>query len=223
MTEREFLKSVPLFARLGEASLDSILRLTRRRKFKKDDIIFHEKEVGDSLFVILHGRVKVAIFGDDGKEVTLSTLSEGDFFGEMSLLDSEPRSATTIAESECELLSLQRDDFMRALDQDPGMSTSLIQILATRLRKANHQISTLALLDVYGRVARVIQELAEEEGKRLKDGRVVVRRPTHMDIAHRIGSSRETVTRMMRDLEQNGHIETQGREIFLRPDFQKLF
>ena len=77
MTEREFLKSVPLFSRLGEASLDSILRLTRRRKFKKEDIIFHEKEVGDSLFVILHGRIKVAIFGDDGKEVTLSTLSEG--------------------------------------------------------------------------------------------------------------------------------------------------
>lgn len=223
MTEREFLKSVPLFERLGEASLDSILRLTRRRKFKKDEIVFHEKEVGDTLFIILHGRIKVAIFGDDGKEVTLSTLSEGDFFGEMSLLDSEPRSATTIAESECELLSLHRDDFMRALDQDHGMSTSLVHILANRLRKANHQISTLALLDVYGRVARVIQELAEEEGKRLKDGRVVVRRPTHMDIAHRIGSSRETVTRMMRDLEQNGHIETQGREIFLRPDFQKLF
>ncbi|MEO8362477.1 MAG: Crp/Fnr family transcriptional regulator [Vicinamibacteria bacterium] len=223
MTEREFLKSVPLFSRLGEGSLDSILRLTRRKRFKKDDIVFHEKEAGDTLYVILHGRVKVAIFGDDGKEVTLSILTDGDFFGEMSLLDSEPRSATTIAEGECELLTLHRDDFMRALDQDPGMSTSLIQILANRLRKANQQISTLALLDVYGRVARVIQELAEEEGKRLKDGRVVVRRPTHMDIAHRIGSSRETVTRMMRDLEQNGHIETQGREIFLRPDFQKLF
>ncbi len=223
MTEREFLKSVPLFFRLGEASLDAILRLTRRRRFRKDEVIFHEKEAGDSLFVILHGRVKVAIFGDDGKEVTLSILSEGDFFGEMALLDQEPRSATIIAEEDCELLSLQRDDFTRALEQDPGMSTSLIQVLASRLRKANHQISTLALLDVYGRVARVIQELAEEEGKRLKDGRVVVRRPTHMDIAHRIGSSRETVTRMMRDLEANGHIETQGREIFLRPDFQKLF
>jgi CRP/FNR family transcriptional regulator, cyclic AMP receptor protein len=223
MTEREFLKSVPLFSRLGEPSLDAILRLTRRKKFRKDDVIFHEKEVGDSLFVILHGRVKVAIFGDDGKEVTLSILSEGDFFGEMSVLDLEPRSATTIAEEECELLSLQRDDFMRALEHDPGISASLIQVLANRLRKANHQISTLALLDVYGRVARVIQELAEEEGKRLKDGRVVVRRPTHMDIAHRIGSSRETVTRMMRDLEESGQIETQGREIFLRPDFQKLF
>jgi CRP-like cAMP-binding protein len=223
MTEREFLQSVPLFARLGEGSLEAILRLTRRRKFRKDEVIFHENEVGDSLFIILRGRVKVAIFGDDGKEVTLSTLSEGDFFGEMSLLDQEPRSATTIAEEECELLALQRDDFMRALEQDPGMSASLIQVLADRLRKANHQISTLALLDVYGRVARVIQELAEEEGKRLKDGRVVVRRPTHMDIAHRIGSSRETVTRMMRDLEQNGHIVTQGREIYLRSDFQKLF
>jgi CRP/FNR family transcriptional regulator, cyclic AMP receptor protein len=223
MTEREFLKSVPLFSRLGEGSLDAILRLTRRRRFRKDEVIFHEKEAGDSLFVILHGRVKVAIFGDDGKEVTLSILSEGDFFGEMSLLDQEPRSATIVAEEDCELLSLQRDDFTRALEQDPGMSASLIEVLASRLRKANHQISTLALLDVYGRVARVIQELAEEEGKRLKDGRVVVRRPTHMDIAHRIGSSRETVTRMMRDLEENGHIETQGREIFLRPDFQKLF
>ena len=223
MTEREFLKSVPLFSRLGEASLDAILRLTRRKRFRKDEIIFHEKEMGDSLFVILHGRVKVAIFGDDGKEVTLSVLSEGDFFGEMSVLDLEPRSATVIAEADCEFLSLQRDDFLRTLDHDPGMSKSLIQVLADRLRKANHQISTLALLDVYGRVARVIQELAEEEGKRLKDGRVVVRRPTHMDIAHRIGSSRETVTRMMRDLEENGHIETVGREIFLRPDFQKLF
>ncbi len=223
MTEREFLQSVPLFTRLGEGSVDAILRLTRRRRIRKDEVIFHENDVGDSLFIILRGRVKVAIFGDDGKEVTLSTLSEGDFFGEMSLLDQEPRSATTVAEEECELLALQRDDFMRALEQDPGMSASLIQVLADRLRKANHQISTLALLDVYGRVARVIQELAEEEGKRLKDGRVVVRRPTHMDIAHRIGSSRETVTRMMRDLEQNGHIVTQGREIFLRPDFQKLF
>lgn len=223
MTEREFLKSVPLFSRLGEASLDAILRLTRRKRFRKDEIIFHEKEMGDSLFVILHGRVKVAIFGDDGKEVTLSVLSEGDFFGEMSVLDLEPRSATVIAEADCEVLSLQRDDFLRSLEQDPGMSKSLIQVLADRLRKANHQISTLALLDVYGRVARVIQELAEEEGKRLKDGRVVVRRPTHMDIAHRIGSSRETVTRMMRDLEENGHIQTEGREIFLRPDFQKLF
>ena len=223
MTEREFLRSVPLFSRLGEASLDAILRLTRRRRFRKDDVIFHEKEAGDSLFVILHGRVKVAIFGDDGKEVTLSILTDGDFFGELSLLDLEPRSATIVAEEDCELLSLQRDDFMRALELDSGMSASLIQVLAGRLRKANQQISTLALLDVYGRVARVIQELAEEEGKRLKDGRVVVRRPTHMDIAHRIGSSRETVTRMMRDLEENGHIETQGREIFLRPDFQKLF
>ena len=223
MTEREFLKSVPLFSRLGEASLDAILRLTRRKRFRKDEIIFHEREMGDSLFVILHGRVKVAIFGDDGKEVTLSVLSEGDFFGEMSVLDLEPRSATVIAEADCEVLSLQRDDFLRSLEQDPGMSKSLIQVLADRLRKANHQISTLALLDVYGRVARVIQELAEEEGKRLKDGRVVVRRPTHMDIAHRIGSSRETVTRMMRDLEENGHIQTEGREIFLRPDFQKLF
>lgn len=223
MTEREFLKSVPLFSRLGEASVDAILRLTRRRRFKKDDVIFHEKEVGDSLFVILHGRVKIAIFGDDGKEVTLSVLSEGDFFGEMALLDQEPRSATVIAEEECELLSLQRDDFTRALEQDPGMGTSLIQVLASRLRKANHQISTLALLDVYGRVARVIVDMAREEGRRLRDGRIAFRRATHQEIANRIGTTRETVTRMLKDLERQGLIHIEGKEIVVEPDFEKVF
>ena len=205
MTEREFLKSVPLFSRLGEASLDAILRLTRRRRFKKDDIIFHEKEAGDSLFLILHGRVKVAIFGDDGKEVTLSILSEGDFFGEMALLDQEPRSATIIAEEDCELLSLQRDDFTRALEQDPGMSTSLIQVLAGRLRKANHQISTLALLDVYGRVARVLLEFSTEvDGVKVIKGKL-----PRQDIAKMIGASREMVSRVMKDLETEGYIEVQ--------------
>lgn len=223
MTEREFLRSVPLFARLDEKTLEGLLQLTRRRRASKDTVIFHEKEIGDTLFIILHGKVKVAIFGDDGKEVTLSTLSEGDFFGELSLLDSEPRSATTVAVEDCDLLTLQREEFQRAVDGDPRLSASLLHVLVTRLRKANHQISTLALLDVYGRVARVLAEIGEEEGKRLKDGRVVIRRPTHMDIAHRIGSSRETVTRMMRDLEDSGHIEVQGRELILREDFQKTF
>lgn len=223
MTEREFLRSVPLLSRLDETSLNGLLQLTKRRKVAKDTVVFHEKEPGDSLYIILHGKVKVAIFGDDGKEVTLSTLEEGDFFGELALIDFDPRSATTVAIEDCELLALQREDFQHALEQDPRLAGALIQVLVARLRKANHQISTLALLDVYGRVARVLAQIAEEEGRRLKDGRVVIRRPTHMDIAHRIGSSRETVTRMMRDLEMSGHIQVDGRELILRDDFHKTF
>jgi len=111
--------------------------------------------------------------------------------------------------------------------QEGGISTmdaaALIRILTARLRKANHQISTLALLDVYGRVARVMLDMAKEEGKRLKDGRIAFRRATHQEIANRIGTTRETVTRMLKDLERHSLIRVEGKEIVLQPDFEKAF
>jgi CRP/FNR family transcriptional regulator, cyclic AMP receptor protein len=101
--------------------------------------------------------------------------------------------------------------------------SALIKVLSARLRKANHQISTLALLDVYGRVARVILDMARDEGKRLKDGRIAFRRATHQEIANRIGTTRETVTRMLKDLERQGLIQIEGKEIVVGPDFEKAF
>jgi CRP/FNR family transcriptional regulator/CRP/FNR family cyclic AMP-dependent transcriptional regulator len=150
-------------------------------------------------------------------------LGQGDFFGEMALLDNEPRSATAIAVEESELLSLHRNDFQAVLSDNRSIMGALIRILTARLRRANHQISTLALLDVYGRVARVIVDMAREEGKRLKDGRIAFRRATHQEIANRIGTTRETVTRMLKDLERQGLIQMQGREMVVQGDFEKVF
>jgi CRP-like cAMP-binding protein len=222
MEERELLRTVPIFAELTDEDVVSLARLTTRRRCPKDSVVFFENEEGDSFFMILEGRIKVTILGDDGREIILSVLGPGDFFGEMALLDNEPRSATAIAVEETELLLLQRADF-QSVAAKRSITGALVKVLTARLRRANHQISTLALLDVYGRVARVILDMAKEEGKRLRDGSMTFRRPTHQEIANRIGTTRETVTRMLKDLERQGLIKVEGKEIVVGPDFEKAF
>jgi CRP/FNR family transcriptional regulator, cyclic AMP receptor protein len=223
MDERELLRTVPIFSDLGEPEIVVLARLTKRVHFPKDAVVFFENAPGDSLFVIVEGRVRVTILGDDGREIILSLLGPGDFFGELALIDNEPRSATTIAEEDSELLCLSRADFEAVLKEHVSITKALLTVVAARLRHANHQISTLALLDVYGRVARVLMEMAREEGKRLKDGRISFRRPTHQEIASRIGTTRETVTRMLRDLQRQGLVHVEAREMVVGPDFEKQF
>jgi CRP-like cAMP-binding protein len=223
MDEREVLRTVPIFSELSDQDIASLAHLAIRKRYPKDTVVFFENEEGDFFFTILEGRIKVTILGDDGREVILSVLGPGDFFGEMALLDNEPRSATAIAVEESELLSLHRTDFQTVLNDNRSITTALIRVLSARLRRANHQISTLALLDVYGRVARVIVDMAREEGKRLRDGRIAFRRATHQEIANRIGTTRETVTRMLKDLERQGLIHVEGKEIVVQPDFEKVF
>jgi CRP/FNR family cyclic AMP-dependent transcriptional regulator len=208
MEVSELLRTVPIFAELSDTDIDSLAQLASRRHFAKDTPIFFEHEEGDSFFMILEGRIKVTILGDDGREVILSMLGSGDFFGEMALLDDE-------------LLSLQRSDFEGVVTSRASISSALIKVLSARLRKANHQISTLALLDVYGRVARVLLDMARDEGRRLRDGSIAFRRATHQEIANRIGTTRETVTRMMKDLERQGLIHADSREFVIGPDFEK--
>ncbi len=223
MDAPELLRTVPIFAELSEVDIQALARLTTRRRYPKDTVVFFENEQGDTLFMILEGRVRVTILGDDGREVILSVLGPGDFFGEISLLDNEPRSATAIAAEESELLLLHRADFQGAMSDNTSIGGALIRVLTARLRRANHQISTLALLDVYGRVARVILDIAREEGRRLKDGRIAFRRATHQELANRIGTTRETVTRMLKDLERQGLITVDGREVVLEANFEKAF
>jgi CRP/FNR family cyclic AMP-dependent transcriptional regulator len=223
MDEKEVLRTVPIFSELSDEDISSLAHLALRKRYPKDTVVFFENEEGDFFFTILEGRIKVTILGDDGREVILSVLGPGDFFGEMALLDNEPRSATAIAVEESELLSLHRNDFQTVLNDNRSITSALIRVLSARLRRANHQISTLALLDVYGRVARVIVDMAREEGKRLRDGRIAFRRATHQEIANRIGTTRETVTRMLKDLERQGLIHVEGKEIVVQPDFEKVF
>jgi CRP/FNR family cyclic AMP-dependent transcriptional regulator len=198
----ERLRQVPLFDQLGDAELDGICRAAREKSYPKNSIILFEHDPGDALYVVLGGQVKVVIVGEDGREVILSILGDGDFFGEMALIDDLPRSAHVIATQDSTLLVLRREDFHRCLEGSPRIALGLLRAMSRRLRQADDKIGGLVLLDVNGRVARLLLDLADDH-----DGRIIPRKVTHHTIAQMIGSSRETVSRTMREFADKGLIE----------------
>ncbi len=223
MISEDLLRQVPLFSGLDSTDMKTLMGAITRRKYPKEAVIFFEHDPGDAMFMIISGRIKVTILSDDGREIILSMLSDNDFFGEMALLDNEPRSATAIAVQETEVAVLYQKDFLSIVEKRPRVLINLLSALSSRLRKANHQISSLALLDVYGRVAGVLLEMARENGIRLKDGRIRFRRPTHQEIANMIGATRETVSRTISDLHRQGYIEILGKNVIIQDQFSKVF
>lgn len=211
MSTVDDLKRVPLFSDLSEAELARFAEVAREREYPKNSVILFEDDPGDALYVVSGGQVKVVLIGEDGREVILSVLSDGDFFGEMSLIDDEPRSAHVIAMRDSRLLVLRRDDFQQQIQQHPSIALKVLKVLVQRLRRADAKIGGLVLLDVNGRVARLLLDLADESG-----GPKITRRLTHHTIAQMIGSSRETVSRAMRELTERGLIDVTRREITIR-------
>ncbi len=211
MSATDVLKRVPLFADLSEADLARFGEVTREREYPKNSVILFEDDPGDALYIVSTGQVKVVLIGEDGREVILSVLGDGDFFGEMSLIDDEPRSAHVIAMRDSHLLVLRRDDFQSQLEQHPKVALELLRVLVQRLRRADEKIGGLVLLDVNGRVAQLLLDLAEESG-----GPKITRKLTHQTIAQMIGSSRETVSRAMRELVDRGLIDVSRREITIK-------
>ena len=191
---RELLTSVELFGEMLEEELNDLTTLAQIKKLTKDTTVFHAGDPADAVFVVASGRVKVVITSSDGKEFILTVLGAGQVFGEMALLESAPRSASVVTLSAVELLVISRIDFQRLLDSNPRISQRLMAILSRRLRRANTKMESLAYMDVAGRLARYLLDLARDHGQRLGNGWVVVRRSTHSDIAHSIGTSRETVS-----------------------------
>jgi CRP-like cAMP-binding protein len=145
-------------------------------------------------------------------------LGEGQIFGEMGLLEAAPRSASVVAATQVELLSISRSDFDQLLDQHPRISRKLLAVISQRLRRANAKMESLAYMDVAGRLARYFLDLARDHGQKLGNGWVVVRRPTHSEIAHSIGTSRETVSRLINDFEERLGMANQGRFTYIRED-----
>lgn len=208
MSVAKTLQAIPLFSQLADDELAGLARLARERKYPKNSMILFEDDPGDALYVVLSGRVKVVLVGEDGREVILSILSDGDFFGEMSLIDDEPRSAHVIAMESSNLLVLRRQDFHQCLEEAPRIAVSLLKGLTKRLRLADSKIGGLVLLDVTGRIARVLLELADDN-----DGAMIAKKLTHHMIAQMIGSSRETVSRTMRTLVEQDVISVSGKNI----------
>lgn len=184
--------------------------LMRERTYPKGSVILFEDDPGDALYLVASGQVKVVLIGEDGREVILSVLGEGSFFGEMALLDDEPRSAHVIAMEDSAVLALRREDFRARLRASPEVAIALLKELSRRLRRADDQIGSLVLLDVGGRVAELLVRLADEEG-----GDRITRKLTHATIAQMIGSSRETVSRTMRDLQDKNLVSVTRQEIVL--------
>ncbi len=189
-----------LFAELDDRELAAIAAVAKARRYAKDDVVFHADESGDIFCLIKEGQVKVTMISPEGKEIILSMLGPGDFFGEMALLDDEPRSATVIATEALEVVTIWRTDFLQILTENFSIAKKVLAELSKRLRNASNRIESLATMDVYGRLARFFLDLARDQGKVLDNGYVAVIRPTHQSIANMIGTSRETVSRLIHDL-----------------------
>jgi CRP-like cAMP-binding protein len=212
----KLLKELELFSELNDQELEDVASLAQIRNIPTDTTIFHEGDTADAIFVVVNGRVKVVTTSSDGKEFILTVLGPGQVFGEMALLEAAARSASVVTITEVELLVIKRADFDHLLNTSPGISRKLMAILSRRLRRANSKMESLAYMDVAGRLARYLLDMALDHGQRLGNGWVVVRRPTHSDIAHSIGTSRETVSRLINEFEEGFGLVNKGKFTYIR-------
>jgi len=206
------LRTVPLFAGFPDEQLRLLAAVVTRRNVPRGTIVIVEGDPTDSLYIIIAGRLKVMMSDTEGKEVILAMLGPGEYFGEMGLIDDSPRSATVMTVEVCELIVVTKREFKKILSENFDMAETVMRGLVRRLREADRKIGSLALLDVYGRVARLLLDMAESV-----DGqKIVTKRLPKQDIAKMIGASREMVSRVMKDLQLGGFIEMQGSKILLR-------
>lgn len=204
----DFLATVPLLARIVPPELQRLAEMTREKQYPKGSVVLFEGDPGDSLFIVRGGRVKVVLVGEDGREVILGILGVGEHFGELSLIDQQPRSAHVIAMEDASLLVLRSEDFKRRVEAAPEIAWAMLAELARRLRRADDKIGGLVLLDVPGRIARLLLDFAGEQGSE------TIEKPlTHQTIADMIGASRETVSRAMREFQDAGLVTVARRQI----------
>jgi CRP/FNR family transcriptional regulator, cyclic AMP receptor protein len=206
------LRNVPLFSVLPEHQLALLTSVVSRKTFPRGTTIIAAGDTTESLYVVISGRLKVMMSDDEGREVILAMLGPTEFFGEMGLLDDHPRSASVVAIEACELLSLAKRDFKKCLAENFEMTMTVMRGLVKRLREADQKIGSLALMDVYGRVARLLFEMSET----IDGQQVVTKKLAKQDIAKMIGASREMVSRVMKDLQSGGYIEVRPGSILLR-------
>lgn len=202
-------KEVALFAGLPEEHLRAVEDCAVTKAVKKNTILVSEGDNTDSLYLILSGKLKVFVSDQEGREVTLNLLGAGEYFGELAPLDSGPRSASVMALEACKLAVISKANLQQCLTDHPAIALELIRDLVRRIRDLTDNVRTLALLDVYGRIARTLLQLAVEQDGKL----MITEKLTHQDIASMVGASREMVSRIMKDLRSGGYISVEGKQI----------
>jgi len=214
----DFFRRVSIFRDLPERALQDLAARVTVKHRVAGAVIVAQDEPAESFYMLHSGRARVALFGDNGREVTLSMLRPGDYFGEVSLFDGRPRSANVVALTDVTVLVLDREAFLTHLRTYPDSAVRLLGDMGRRLRHADEMIGNLALLDVYGRLARTLVGLAREEGTEPgSDGVVLRMRPTQQELAHMVGTCRETVSRAVSSLTRQGLVSNRGRGMLLAP------
>ncbi|OGB09263.1 MAG: hypothetical protein A3E23_18770 [Burkholderiales bacterium RIFCSPHIGHO2_12_FULL_65_48] len=204
LSNLDLLRRVPLFSLLTVTQAEVISGAVIKRRFKRGEALVEQGQKSNALFILLTGRARVMTSDSRGREVILATLAQGDYLGEMSIIDNEPHSATVRAEVQTDVLMLGRAEFARCLTENASMSLVVMRGLVKRLRHADRKIESLALLDVYGRVAHALLDFAVPDAQ----GQLVIKdKISRQDLAKMVGASREMVSRVMKDLEERGFIE----------------
>lgn len=203
LTNLDLIRRVPLFSMLTEEQAQLVADGVVKRRYRRGELVVEQGKKSNALFILLNGRARVLTADERGREVILAVLEAGDYVGEMSLIDNQPHSASVRCEIQCDMLILGRPEFARCLPENSSLSYAIMRGLVTRLRSADRQIESLALLDVYGRVARALLDMAEDDnGDKVIRGKV-----SRQDLAKVVGASREMVSRVMKDLTERGVIE----------------
>jgi CRP/FNR family cyclic AMP-dependent transcriptional regulator len=205
LSNLDLIRRVPLFSMLTADQAQAVADSVVKRRFRRGELVVEQGRKSNALFILLNGRARVLTSDSRGREVILAVLESGDYVGEMSLIDNEPHSATVRAEVQTDMLVLARADFARCLPENSTLSYAILRGLVRRLRNADRQIESLALLDVYGRVARTLLDMAEDDN----GVKIIRHKVSRQDMAKVVGASREMVSRVMKDLEDRGVIETQ--------------
>jgi CRP-like cAMP-binding protein len=211
----DILKKVPIFSGIGSKDMEKIVAVTHQKKYRKDNMILIEEEAGQTMFILMSGQVKVSRISEDGREVILAVMGEGDFFGELSLLDGQSRSANVTVIKDAEMLLINRDDFLNLLNEFPQIAIQLLRELASRMRKSDAQIKSLSLKNATGKVTGAIHRLAEDIGIIDNNQVRIDNLPTQQDLANMAGTSRETISRVLQRLMNDNYVVKEGSKLII--------
>ncbi|MEN3044434.1 MAG: Crp/Fnr family transcriptional regulator [Candidatus Hydrothermales bacterium] len=210
-----------LFSQLSKKEKKVIEKLGIKKEFKKGDIIIHEGERGDSLYIINSGEVKVSLFSDKGKEIVITNLKEGDFFGELGFFGEEYRTARVTALENTKVTIFSKEDLLYKLIKHPEILISIIREMGHRIRKTNEKMSSLFFLDLSGKVARFFIEKALKEGEKIGEYIFIKKDFKIKDIASMVGCSRESVSRILKEFKKTQTIKFSSKGVFIHKNALK--
>jgi CRP/FNR family transcriptional regulator, cyclic AMP receptor protein len=215
MSYAQLLGQIPMFEQLGSEDLEELSGSLQQRRYAKGEVIFHQGDVGTALFIVRRGEVAIRLSSAEGKEVILALLGRGDAFGELALLDGEPRSTDAVAREESSLLSLHQEDFRRFLSERPRVAMGLLAVLSRMVRRVTQIVHDSAFLDARARLVRVLVDLARTQGQQGSEGRVIIPRLTQAELANLCGVTRESANKWLRFYAREGLLTYEGGQITL--------